>query len=35
MPDEFQLAPVAADVVDQRPWLDEGRRAWDARTITR
>ena len=31
---EFQLAPVAAEVVDERPWLDEGRKAWDARTIT-
>jgi ectoine hydroxylase-related dioxygenase (phytanoyl-CoA dioxygenase family) len=32
---EFQLAPVAADIVAERPWLDEGRRAWEARTITR
>ena len=32
---EFQLTPVAAEVVPERPWLDEGREAWDARTITR
>ena len=32
---EFQLAPVAAEVVAERPWLDEGRKAWEARTITR
>jgi len=32
---EFQLAPVPSEVVNERPWLDEGRKAWDARTITR
>jgi hypothetical protein len=32
---EFQLKPVAAEMVDERPWLHEGREAWDARTITR
>jgi hypothetical protein len=32
---EFQLAPAAAEVVAERPWLDEGRKAWDARTINR
>ncbi len=32
---EFQLAPVAAEVVAERPWLDEGRKAWEARTIAR
>ena len=32
---EFQLAPVAAEGVAERPWLDEGRKAWEARTISR
>jgi ectoine hydroxylase-related dioxygenase (phytanoyl-CoA dioxygenase family) len=32
---EFQLAPVAAEAADERPWVAEGRKAWDARTITR
>jgi len=32
---EFQLAPVAAEGVDERPWIAEGRKAWEARTITR
>jgi ectoine hydroxylase-related dioxygenase (phytanoyl-CoA dioxygenase family) len=31
---EFQLEPVSAEVAAGRPWLDEGRKAWDARTIT-
>lgn len=30
---EFQLAPVPAAAVEERPWVDEGRKAWDARTI--
>jgi len=32
---EFQLAPVAAEGAAERPWLDEGRKAWEARTISR
>lgn len=32
---EFQLAPVPSEVVNERPWIAEGRKAWDARTITR
>jgi hypothetical protein len=31
---EFQLAPIRSPRADERPWLDEGRKAWDARTIT-
>lgn len=32
---EFQLVPVAAEVTDERPWIAAGRKAWDARKITR
>ena len=33
--ERFELIPTAADVVAERPWLDEGRKAWEARTTTR
>jgi hypothetical protein len=28
---EFQLPPVARSVAPQRPWIEEGKRAWEAR----
>jgi hypothetical protein len=28
---EFQLPPVAREAVPDRPWLEEGKRAWTSR----
>ena len=30
---EFQTAPVSREVAVERPWIDEGRKAFDARTV--
>ena len=31
---EWQLAPVKADVTPERPWIDEGNAAWAARELS-